>query len=233
MNLAIIEHKGNRVLTTAQLAEVYETDGNNIVKNFSNNKDRFIEGRDYHVLTGAELKAFKDYVNNVHVVPQRSPSLYLWTDRGANRHSKILDTDKAWQQFDVLEETYFKAVNFILPNFNNPVTAARAWADAIEAKNVLEIKVATMEPKAKAFDVFIDNNGYYSIGNAAKMLGTGQKRLFGLLRSNDILMKNSTIPYQKYIEAGYFAVKAPYETPSHHSITYVSPKGIQWLSKMA
>ncbi len=34
--------------------------------------------------------------------------LYLWTERGANRHCKILDTDKAWKQFDNLEETYFR-----------------------------------------------------------------------------------------------------------------------------
>ena len=33
--------------------------------------------------------------------------LYLWTERGANRHCKILDTPKAWEQFDNLEETYF------------------------------------------------------------------------------------------------------------------------------
>ncbi len=34
--------------------------------------------------------------------------LYLWTERGANRHCKILDTDRAWEQFDNLEETYFR-----------------------------------------------------------------------------------------------------------------------------
>ncbi|EQI52777.1 putative antirepression domain protein [Clostridioides difficile Y270] len=33
--------------------------------------------------------------------------MYLWTERGANRHCKILDTDKAWEQFDNLEESYF------------------------------------------------------------------------------------------------------------------------------
>ena len=36
-----------------------------------------------------------------------SPLLYLWTHRGASRHCKILDTEKAWEQFDNLEEAYF------------------------------------------------------------------------------------------------------------------------------
>ncbi|MDF2499382.1 MAG: hypothetical protein K0Q77_96 [Anaerosporomusa subterranea] len=107
--LAIIEHQGQRVLTTQQLAQVYETDGNNIKNNFANNKDRFVEGRDYFFLQNEELQEFKRVVNDIDQPLKFTSQLYLWTERGANRHSKILDTEKAWQQFDVLEETYFKA----------------------------------------------------------------------------------------------------------------------------
>lgn len=66
------------------------------------------------MLKGNDLKKFKNFVNNSnyvtdsYLVDPRTSSLYLWTERGANRHSKILDTDQAWKQFDVLEETYFK-----------------------------------------------------------------------------------------------------------------------------
>ena len=49
-NLQIIEHEGIRVLTTHQLAEVYETNANNIKFNFNNNKERFTEGKDYFLL---------------------------------------------------------------------------------------------------------------------------------------------------------------------------------------
>lgn len=113
-NLQVIEHKNERVLTTQQLAEIYETSTDNIKNNFNRNKDRFIEDRDYYLLKGNDLKKFKNFVNNSnyvtdsYLVDPRTRSLYLWTERGANRHSKILDTDKAWQQFDLLEETYFK-----------------------------------------------------------------------------------------------------------------------------
>ena len=107
-NLQIIEHEGIRVLTTRQLAEVYETNENSIKNNFINNKDRFIEGRDFYLLKGEQLKEFLQ-VTNSHLQNQsKIRSMYLWTERGANRHSKILDTDQAWKQFDVLEETYFK-----------------------------------------------------------------------------------------------------------------------------
>lgn len=107
MNLPVLTNNNERVLTTKQLAEVYETKENNIVKNFSNNKNRFIEGKHYYLLKGDELKEFKNLVNDIHVVDKRTPSLILWTEKGASRMCKILDTDKAWAQFDILEETYF------------------------------------------------------------------------------------------------------------------------------
>ena len=107
-NLQVIEHKNERVLTTQQLAEIYETSANNIKNNFNNNKDRFIEGRDFYLLKGEDLKLFLQVSNIDLQNKSKIRSMYLWTERGANRHSKILDTDQAWKQFDVLEETYFK-----------------------------------------------------------------------------------------------------------------------------
>ena len=49
-NIPVIEWKGQRVITTAQLAEVYETDSDNIKKNFQNNKERFKEKEHYFCL---------------------------------------------------------------------------------------------------------------------------------------------------------------------------------------
>ena len=50
-----------------------------------------------------KLKQFKNQVNDIYLVDKRTSSLTLWTDRGASRHCKILDTDKAWEQFDNLD----------------------------------------------------------------------------------------------------------------------------------
>ncbi|SJQ76841.1 Phage anti-repressor protein [Clostridioides difficile] len=58
-NLQVIERNNERVLTTQQLADVYETDSRNISNNFNNNKDRFIEGKHYFLLQGDDLKNFK------------------------------------------------------------------------------------------------------------------------------------------------------------------------------
>jgi len=107
-NLIPVTYNNERILTTEQLALVYETTTDNIKRNFSNNKDRFKEGVHYFYLEGSELKDFKNQVNNIPLVGKRASHLYLWTERGADRHCKILDTDKAWEQFDHLEDTYFR-----------------------------------------------------------------------------------------------------------------------------
>ncbi len=34
--------------------------------------------------------------------------LFLWTGRGAARHAKVLETEKAWEVFEKLEDCYFE-----------------------------------------------------------------------------------------------------------------------------
>ncbi|EIV6644473.1 TPA: ORF6N domain-containing protein [Klebsiella aerogenes] len=105
--LPVIEWKGLRVVTTETLASGYGTDDVNIRMNLSNNKGRFIEGVHYFTLTGSELKEFKNRVNEGYSVKKRARSLTLWTEKGAARMSKIVDTDEAWSFFERLEDSYF------------------------------------------------------------------------------------------------------------------------------
>lgn len=54
--LAEVEWKGERVITTAQLAEVYETSPDNVKVNFNRNAIRFQNGKHFYLLEGEELK---------------------------------------------------------------------------------------------------------------------------------------------------------------------------------
>jgi len=105
--IVAIDWNGERVITTAQLADVYGTSAENVKKNFSRNKNRFEQGKHFYLLEGDELREFKNLVTDSHMVSKNTSQLYLWTKRGASRHCKILDTEKAWEQFDCLEENYF------------------------------------------------------------------------------------------------------------------------------
>ncbi|GKX40026.1 hypothetical protein SOASR014_37650 [Pectobacterium carotovorum subsp. carotovorum] len=60
-------------------------------------------------MEGNDLKDFKRKVTNSDLVHVASNvrHLILWTERGAARHAKMLETDQAWEVFERLEEFYF------------------------------------------------------------------------------------------------------------------------------
>lgn len=108
-----------RVLTTEQLAQVYETEVKVISNNFNRNQEKFIDGKHYFKLEGDDLRAFKGIHQNDENLKFTS-KLYLWTRQGASRHCKMLGTDKAWEQFDILEESYFNQSQNLLTNNLSP-----------------------------------------------------------------------------------------------------------------
>lgn len=106
-NLQIIEREGQRVLTTQQLADGYETETSIISNNFNRNKDRYQEGKHYFKLEGESLQEFKgshQFDDNL----KYAPVLYLWTEKGAFLHAKSLNTDKAWAVYDKMVDVYFR-----------------------------------------------------------------------------------------------------------------------------
>ena len=104
--VSIVNFKSIPVVTTAMLAEFYGTDVNNIQQNYLRNTGRFVDGKHFFKLEGVELKAFKQLTDS-KTVSKNTRTLTLWTERGAARHAKMLDTDQAWDIFEQLEDCYF------------------------------------------------------------------------------------------------------------------------------
>lgn len=108
MELIPLEFKNQRIILTKTLADEYGTEEKNIQMNFTRNDKRFIEDKHYFKLEGQALKDFKNSLPTESREPLKFvPQLILWTDRGAARHAKILDTDEAWEVYEALEENYF------------------------------------------------------------------------------------------------------------------------------
>ena len=112
VSLPQIAYKGIPVVTTETLARAYEVKPINIQKNFSANKDRFVEGRHYYTISGNDLRELKHRLTESKSVKiaRNVNALTLWTERGAARHAKMLNSDKAWDMFELLEETFFAVV---------------------------------------------------------------------------------------------------------------------------
>ncbi|HGH3389184.1 TPA: ORF6N domain-containing protein [Citrobacter freundii] len=107
--LQIILHNQIPVITTELLAELYGTERQRLTNNFNRNKERFIEGKHFFLIEGDDLRELKNK-NSLRVsvkIARNVRSLILWTERGAARHAKMLETDQAWDVFEKLEDCYF------------------------------------------------------------------------------------------------------------------------------
>ena len=167
--LTVLEHNSIRVMTTKQLAEAYGCRAIHIQQNFKNNRERFGEGKHYFKLEGADLKAFKDSLENIEsVVGSRAPSLILWTKQGAARHSKMLGTEQAWNVFDELEESYFNPMRNMTPEEFLLFSAQRMveQAKAIKAANARIDKVDERLLEVESKQMTIDEHHYTIIGYA-------------------------------------------------------------------
>ncbi|EII7652400.1 ORF6N domain-containing protein [Escherichia coli] len=105
-NLSPITHNQIPVITTELLAHLYGADVNSIQQNHKRNSVRFIEGKHFFKVMGEELKNLRLTVSQLQISP-KTRSLILWTERGAARHAKMLETDQAWDVFEKLEDCYF------------------------------------------------------------------------------------------------------------------------------
>lgn len=95
-------------------------------------------------------------------------------------------------------------------------------------------RVEEMSAKAEGYDDLIAADGYLDMSAVAKILapvtnGLGRTRLLNLLRGMGIILQGSTLPEQKLIERGYFAVRTDMVNGKATAQTVVSPKGLRWL----
>lgn len=226
-NLQVIETNNQRVLTTTQIAERYETNTDAIQRNFQRNKERYTEGKHYYCLTGAELKEFKDWATSCRAVnpdgseliDKRAAVLYLWTEKGALMLAKSLNTDKAWEAYEILVDTYFSVHG--LPQrdsymIEDPVLRAQRWIEEQKEKQQLlttvavqNQQIAELQPKASYYDVVLNCKDLISIGKIAKDYGWSAQKLNEYLHQHGVQYKQGKtwLLYQKYAGMGYTSTK--------------------------
>ena len=163
--------------------------------------------------------------------------------KGLNRliHTQILPSIRKTGKFEVAQ-----AVN-TYPKFTlrDALQAALASEESrLESERALAAAQQQIEEDAdytnfaKAIEVAEDN---ILVGTLAKTLGiVGPNVLMSLLRDRKVLIASKNpvshnLPYQKYLDAGYFEVRQSVITiKDKKTLTftpYVTPKGQIWISK--
>lgn len=122
-----------------------------------------------------------------------------------------------------------------------PQTFSEALMLAAKQQQKIEQQQRTIEasrPKVEFFDAVADSKTAIKIGDLAKVLavkGLGRNNLFELLRNKKILMENN-IPYQTYVDRGYFrTVEQKYTAGDEVRIsirTLVYQKGVDFIRKL-
>ena len=129
---------------------------------------------------------------------------------------------------DVFVETY-------LPFADEPIK--QLFRIQCRVINQLNERIRKDEPKVKFADHVSDSTNLIDVNKMAKLcadhgIRIGRNRLFAWLRSRRILM-GGNIPYQEYIENGYFRVKeSVYESNGQtrtYQQTFVTGKGQQYI----
>ena len=190
---------------------------------FESNSQGFIKGEDFtSVLSGTVVnngahRDLQDYLLSVDMA--KHICLMSRTDKGKQCRQYLIDLEKAW---------------------NTPEQVmARALKLADKTIKNLELTIEEQRPLVDFANKVSDSSNLIDMGKMAKLLkdehiNIGRNRLFAWLRRKEILMKNN-MPYQRYIDGGYFQVKeSVYETPygsKTQQTTYVTEKGQIYITE--
>ena len=228
--ISIHDFKGQKVVNARELYEYLCVNSKfaDWIKNRIDKYD-FIENEDYTSFSKILENGGRQIQYAITVDMAKELCMVENNEYGRIARRYFIETEKKFKQLQKIE----------LPDFNNPAVAARAWAEQFEQRQLAELTVKKLEPKANYADRVLEHdNQKVDVGQAAKLLKLpfGRNTFFKKLRDDGIFFKNRNEPKQEYIDRGYFDVrKKEIERNEHPYFTVlkvlVEPKGLFWLSK--
>lgn len=157
--------------------------------------------------------------------------LYIATKFNDEARAKLV---LRWEEL----ENNTRKNEIVMPNFSNPAEAARAWADQYEQRLKLEAKAREDAPKVEFFESVAESKDAVemkAVSSTLNYVAVGRNKLFAILREQKVLQSNN-IPYQKYIDAGYFrTIETKKNCGTEVRIfikTLVYQKGLDYIRKL-
>lgn len=248
MKLVFIEN--NRPVTDSlTVAEVFGKDHRNVIRDIEVQIEKLNEA-------GEKEWGVLNFEQTQYQHPQNKqwyPKFNLTEDAFAIVAMSYVTPEAMKMKVRFLEE--FKRMRDELnkPAFQLPQTmpeALRLLAAEMEEKAQIaaekeRLTIETTEQQRKLqeqaapvaiYNLAISAHNTMSMQEVAKALNTGRTRLYNILREEGIVMKGSTMPYQRYIDAGYFKVverpRASGDTIQNDPATRVYAKGFDYIARM-
>jgi phage antirepressor YoqD-like protein len=133
-----------------------------------------------------------------------------------------------WQELEAKEKP-------ALPDFTNPVIAAREWANAKEAEMLALSKLEEAKPAIQFVERYVESEQLKGFREVAKLLKIKEPELRAFLVQEKIMYKLGGIwtAYQNHIDAGRFKVVAVLSSAGFSANeTKFTTKGVEWLYRM-
>lgn len=130
-----------------------------------------------------------------------------------------------WQELENQQPT--------LPNFNDPVEAARAWADAKEGEQKALEVIEQQKPAVSFVADYVEaSTGSKTFREVAKLLKENERELRAFLVDKKIMYKQAGTwyAYAQHQDAGRFEVKTGVKNGYSFNTTLFTAKGFTWLA---
>lgn len=166
------------------------------------------------------------------------PGLYSLVMRSRVPEAKAF---KRWITHEVLPSIRKTGQYSAAPAIEVPKTLAQALALAAkleEQREKLALTLQEVAPKVRFADDMMKCDDGIKVRDAAKVLNTGEKRLYAWLKENKYIINEygNNVPYQRWIDQGLFRVAEKLHKDVHgnertYRLTLVTTKGLKYLNE--
>ena len=143
--LRIVEYKGEKVISSYDIARLHNKEVKRVNEQFKRNIDKFVENRDYFIINREEIMQ-SHFATGISKFSNHKVE-YLFTERGYLKLTKTFNDDLSWKIQRILIKSYFKIKELAENNFKVPKTFKEALLLAVEQQE--EIERLELENKQK------------------------------------------------------------------------------------
>lgn len=135
-----------------------------------------------------------------------------------------------------LRELEEQAAKPSLPDFSDPIAAARAWADAKEAEQKALAEAEQARPAVAFVERFVTaETGSMGFRQVAKLLGANEAEFRRFLTEQKVMyrLKDGWVPFSRHQSTGRFVVKAGVARNGHaYERALFTAKGVEWVARL-
>ena len=140
---------------------------------------------------------------------------------------------KVFDRMTELEKILALSTQSALPDFSNPVIAARAWADVKESEQMALLRLEDARHDVEFVQRFVEAKSSKGLREVAKILNLPEKAFIAKLCEDGIIFRlaGNYVPMADYQRRGLFDVKTGVSNGHAYKQMRFTPDGIVWVAK--